>query len=248
MKTLLLLIALTLLSVSCQTDYYHFNDETFLTKKEVRNAYDEVAISLPENYFISPTIYHRIERNDSIFNYISFNVRKCDSSNCNHKFEFNFEQDSLFLLLDNKLPKFSLKDLDGIEVNSSVLLGKPSLINFWGTGCSPCVAEIPDLNKLYDRYSGKMNFIAISDDTCPDESLEEFLKLHPFQFHILTFGDRYKDLLKVNSVPKNIFIDSKGFVRYIQGNYPLFSVSESVDIDDKDNYFVKIIERLIAEQ
>ena len=33
--------------------------------------------------------------------------------------------------------------------------GKPVLVNFWGTFCPPCKEEMPDLQKMYDKWKSQ---------------------------------------------------------------------------------------------
>jgi thiol-disulfide isomerase/thioredoxin len=42
--------------------------------------------------------------------------------------------------------------------------GKPLLINFWATWCTPCREEFPDLVKIDAEYKGKIDFITITLD------------------------------------------------------------------------------------
>ncbi len=55
-------------------------------------------------------------------------------------------------------PDFALADVDGRRFDNDDLKGKITLINFWGTWCGPCQAEVPDLARLYAAYAdGKDN-------------------------------------------------------------------------------------------
>lgn len=49
-------------------------------------------------------------------------------------------------------PNFKLATTAGKIVQLNDLKGKVVLVNFWGTWCGPCRQEIPDLNKLYEKY------------------------------------------------------------------------------------------------
>ncbi|MDB4537814.1 TlpA family protein disulfide reductase, partial [Akkermansiaceae bacterium] len=62
-------------------------------------------------------------------------------------------------------PEFEGKTYDGKVVKLSDFKGKTVLVDFWATWCGPCVAEIPNVKKAYDRYHGKgFDVIGISLD------------------------------------------------------------------------------------
>ena len=52
-------------------------------------------------------------------------------------------------------PDFTLKDLDGKNVELSQYRGKVVLVNFWATWCDPCRVEIPWLIEMQQKYSAK---------------------------------------------------------------------------------------------
>ena len=57
---------------------------------------------------------------------------------------------------DDIFSNMSTTDLDGNEVTSSIFSeNKVTLVNVWNVGCTPCVNEIPELDKLNSEYSGK---------------------------------------------------------------------------------------------
>ena len=70
---------------------------------------------------------------------------------------------------DEKLiaPAFSLTSLEGEKFELAALRGKVVVLNFWFTGCAPCVAEFGELNSLVHKFKNKgVVFIAPTLDNC----------------------------------------------------------------------------------
>lgn len=65
-----------------------------------------------------------------------------------------------------QMPDFTANDLSGKEYHLSDFKGKVTVLDFWFTGCVPCKAEMPFLEKLADELSGDdVCFISVSLDT-----------------------------------------------------------------------------------
>jgi thiol-disulfide isomerase/thioredoxin len=248
-KIFLTLILVLVLKVSFgQTNYYKMSGyDQLMNETAIRFGLDSLTNNLPEGYVLKPVIYNKLVKKDSVINFILFVAEKSsENKNLTNKIEFTFQQDSLYLLLDKKLPEFVLQDLTGRSFSSSELLGKPTLINFWAKYCLPCIAEIPQLNKLKGKYGDKFNFIAISESTCKPEEIRTLLKSKPFNFYQLLEGDDYKKVLKVSSLPQNIFIDKDGYIREIQAGLPCERDSKTGELSVPSNIqFVKILDQLL---
>ncbi|MFW5691267.1 MAG: TlpA family protein disulfide reductase [Chloroflexota bacterium] len=54
---------------------------------------------------------------------------------------------------DALAPPFTLDALNGEPVTLWDLRGQPVVVNFWATWCAPCLAEMPELQALYDAHA-----------------------------------------------------------------------------------------------
>jgi thiol-disulfide isomerase/thioredoxin len=90
-------------------------------------------------------------------------------------------------MLGAQIPEFEAMSIGGKKINNSLLKGKLSIINFWFITCPPCVAEIPGLNLILDKYgTHKINYLAIGKDNRKD--IDEFLQEHPWKYDIIANG------------------------------------------------------------
>ena len=89
---------------------------------------------------------------------------------------------------ENKLPKMSLKLLNGKLINiSSFLENGPILINFWATWCAPCLKEMKFLDKFNKKYiDSGFQVVSINTDTPRSLSkVKSFVKSRGYSFNIL---------------------------------------------------------------
>ena len=71
------------------------------------------------------------------------------------------------------LPNIELPDAEDKTVSLESLRGKYVLVDFWATWCGPCMMELPNLQKTYQKYHEKgFEVYSISLDHSKDEWLE----------------------------------------------------------------------------
>ncbi|SDG70279.1 TlpA family protein disulfide reductase [Psychroflexus sediminis] len=86
--------------------------------------------------------------------------------------------------------------------------GKPVLINYWATWCAPCIAEMPDLQKLYTDYKDEVDFYFITSEK--PEVVTSFLKKNEYDLPVYYFLSSPPDVLKSSSLPTTFLIDAEG--------------------------------------
>ena len=58
-----------------------------------------------------------------------------------------------------------LYDLEGNLHHLSELKGKYLLLDFWSSGCGPCIMAIPEMGELQQKYVDKLTIVSLSSDT-----------------------------------------------------------------------------------
>lgn len=112
---------------------------------------------------------------------------------------------------------FEVLLLDGRRLRLSDSRGSVVLIDFWATVCPPCVDEMPSLQRLYDRLSGKgFAILGISLDSDVDAA-RTFLAEHQIAWPNACSGDRWADktakLFNVHATPSMWLLDRRGVIR-----------------------------------
>ena len=104
------------------------------------------------------------------------------------------------------LKELNFKDSNGNNFTLDSLKGKVIVLNFWFIGCKPCVEEIPDLNRIQEKFKDKeVVFLAVTFDS--KKKLEEFVKKKPFNFTLVPDSMNIIRQFYVNSYPTTMLID-----------------------------------------
>jgi thiol-disulfide isomerase/thioredoxin len=114
-------------------------------------------------------------------------------------------------------PEFGGTLLDGEEFASGELADDVAVINFWGSWCPPCRAEMPDIQAAYQQLAPKgLTLLAISvDESALDAAA--FAALNDATFTILSDPNRLGTgpTYPIFNFPTHLFIDRDGTVRSV---------------------------------
>ena len=119
-------------------------------------------------------------------------------------------------------PQSSFVLLDGSIKESSQLKGKVTLVNFWATICTTCVAEMPKVIATYEKYR-LQGFDTIAVTMCYDPpsyvvNSAQTRKL-PFNVAIDNTGEVAKAWRDVKLTPTTFLVNKRGEIvkRYVGG-------------------------------
>ena len=135
-------------------------------------------------------------------------------------------------------PPSSFVMLDGSTRNETSLKGKVTLVNFWATSCTSCVAEMPRLVATYQKYNSiGFDTIAVSMSYDPPSYVVNFAQTRqlPFSVAIDNTGTLAKAWGEVKLTPTTYLVNKRGEIvkRYL-------GEPDFVDLH-------QLIEKLLAE-
>jgi thiol-disulfide isomerase/thioredoxin len=114
-----------------------------------------------------------------------------------------------------KAPGFTLTDLDGKKVSLSDYKGRPVLVNFWATWCSPCKLEMPWFEEFRQKYGPQgFEILGIAEDDAGKDVIAKAVKRINVSYPILLtdpkVGPAYGG---VDYLPESFYVDRNGIVQ-----------------------------------
>jgi thiol-disulfide isomerase/thioredoxin len=112
-----------------------------------------------------------------------------------------------------------LIDSDAQSFNVSENRGKITVINFWGTWCTPCVNELPHFEAIAAQYKDTVTVVALHSDYA-SETAESFID-QKYPEHAMLFGidtgETYYSMLGGKGMyPMTLVVDENGVIIYSQ--------------------------------
>jgi peroxiredoxin len=120
---------------------------------------------------------------------------------------------SLWGCAGERAPQSSFVLLDGSTLSTQQLQGKVSLVNFWATSCTTCVAEMPELVATYNKYKDRGYVtLAVAMSYDPPSYVVNFAQSRqlPFQVAIDNTGAVAREWGDVKLTPTTFLVNKRG--------------------------------------
>ena len=124
------------------------------------------------------------------------------------------------LVTKTAFPKFDEVDMEGNPVTNDIFADyDATFVNFWNNGCGTCIAEMPELEELYQDFRERnINLIGVGTDSGEsDEKLataKEILEEKGVTYTNISpdpEGDFYKNFIAdISTYPTTYIVDSEG--------------------------------------
>ncbi len=126
---------------------------------------------------------------------------------------------------------WKLKGLNTNDYNFEDAKGKVVFVNFWATWCPPCRAEMPSIQKLYNDYMDKVEFVFITNEKA--ETVNSFLNKKNYSLPSYNEKNKTPSEFYTSSIPTTFVLNKKGeIVEYIVGVKDWNSSSFRKKLDD----------------
>lgn len=135
-------------------------------------------------------------------------------------------------------PQSTFVLLDGSQNTTADLKGKVTLVNFWATSCTTCVAEMPAIVATHEKYKGQgFETLAVAMSYDPPSYVVNFTETRklPFKVAIDNTGAVAKAWGDVKLTPTTYIVNKRGEI-----------VKSYIGAPDFGELH-KLIERLLAE-
>ncbi len=108
---------------------------------------------------------------------------------------------------------FTIKDLNGNKLDFANFKDKVIFLNLWATWCGPCRAEMPTIQKLYEKIDGDPNIVFVILSLDKDKDLPKVIKYlmdRDFTFSAYMPSGYLTNQLNVPSIPTTLVVSKQG--------------------------------------
>jgi thiol-disulfide isomerase/thioredoxin len=110
--------------------------------------------------------------------------------------------------LDNDDLAWRIRTGSGAIISLQDLEGKPVFLNFWASWCPPCVAELPEIARAYEKHGEEVAFLLVTDQE--PGVVEAFMEKHGYEFPVAYVLSALPGPLDHGSIPTTFIISPEG--------------------------------------
>lgn len=114
-----------------------------------------------------------------------------------------------------RAPESTFVLLDGSKITSQQLQGKVSLVNFWATSCTTCVAEMPELMATHNKFKDRgFETLAVAMSYDPPSYVVNFAQSRqlPFKVAIDNTGAVAREWGDIKLTPTTFVVNKRGVI------------------------------------
>jgi len=108
------------------------------------------------------------------------------------------DQDYSWVLANAQATPYYLSDHRGAVI----------FLNFWATWCPPCVAELPEIQRAYEKHGNEVEFILVANQE--PAVVEAFMEKYGYNLPVLYPGTATPEVFASPSIPTTFIISRDG--------------------------------------
>ena len=97
---------------------------------------------------------------------------------------------------------------EGERVDFSQFKGKAVFLNFWATWCPPCVAELPEIQKAWEKHGESVDFLLVTNQD--PAVVEAFMDKQGYTVPVHYTGSQAPSVFNHSSIPTTYILSPEG--------------------------------------
>lgn len=125
---------------------------------------------------------------------------------------------------------FEMVYADGKAINMEDLKGKVVFMNFWATWCPPCIAEMPSIQKLYDKVKDNNEIVILTVEVeGKRDKVAKFMERKNLSLPVVYPNSSIPTEFFNGSLPTTVILDKKGNIAHTTIGMADYSGQDIVD-------------------
>ena len=127
------------------------------------------------------------------------------------------------VLTGQQLPEFEMEDQLGALKKSSEFYDKPMLVVEWASWCPDCQKQLPEIQKVYEKYKDNIHFVMLDMLDFHKETKEQadqYVSEKGYTFpYYYDAGEKVADILHVPSIPGIYLVDKNQKIKKVMTDF-----------------------------